>query len=316
MKGVDLELMARGLFKQENAAQDTGGGGFKEGLIRVDASVYKVYQASPPTTPGKKFEQRPPVAALSWAITRLDEDQSPLVDGDDNPITEVLTFGLGGKSLASVNPGDAESPDDEEPTDLGVEVNTEGPTLFFKGDFKIHPKSAAYHLMQSLLKAGFKEDYVYREWAPDYKGLVCFMKTFLDQENKMMGNDGVERPVGYKVVDKIIRAPYEKKAGKGAAAGAGAGDKAASNGKGDAGSEAILKPILEALSTELDGENLTFNALSKRVSKALQAGKVDAKQHVPVLALVKDVKWLTKNKAAYDMTIDADEQTVLFGTAS
>lgn len=302
--------MARGLFKKENAAADTGGG-FREGIVRVDASCYKVYQASAPATPGKNFTQRPPTVALVWNITRLNEEtQEPLEDNEGNPIAEVLNFGLGGKSLTLINPGQAESPDDEEPEDLGVEVNTEGPTLFFKGEFKIHQMSAAYHLMQSLLKAGFKEDYVYREWAPDYKGLVCFMKTFLDEDHKMAGNDGVERPVPYKVVDKIIRAPYEKKAGK-TAAGA---DKAAGNGKGDAASEKLLKPILEAISSEMDGQQLTKKALSTRVSTALQKGKVDSKLHVPILSLVKDDGWLKKNAGLYDMTVDAEEGTIIFGT--
>jgi hypothetical protein len=132
----------------------------------------------------------------------------------------------------------------------------------------------------------------------------------------MTGDDGKERNISYKVVDKILRAPYEKK-GKGAAVASigDKSDKASSNGK-DTDAEAKLKPILEALSTEMAGETLTKKALATRVSTALQKGKIDAKMHVPILNLVKDDAWLKKNANKFDMTVDADENTIQFGGES
>lgn len=309
--------MPKGFFNPKNYAPDTGGS-FKEGLVRVDQSCFKVNQVKPPDPLPKNYLPKPPFVALVWNITRLDEDQKPLETADGDPVTEVLSFGLGGKSIGSIHPGNASGPDDEEVEDLDVEPGTEGNTLFFTGGEmpQLHPKTGVAHLIASLRAKGFKEEYLERVWAPDYKGLVCFMKAWFsdDPKDAMVGADGKERPVPYKVVDKILSAPYEKK-GKAAAAGAGsAGEKAASNGK-NSEAEATLKPILEAISTELAGETISKKALSIKVGAALQKAKVDAKAHVPILGLVKDDGWLKKNGSKYDMTFDADENQITFGGA-
>jgi len=116
-------------------------------------------------------------------------------------------------------------------------------------------------------------------------------------------------------VDKIVRAGYEKKKGAGAESAKVTPIDSKKGGGATAGAEveAILKPILEKLSEDLDGQQLTRKALTTRVSGALQSGGVPPKMHVPVLTLVKDNTWLSKNAAKYDITFDAEANTVVFG---
>lgn len=293
--------MPKGLLNPKNYAQDTGGGGFKEGFVRVDRSVFKVHQAPP-----RGGEVLQPVCALAWDVTRLDEDLEPLLDDSGAPITELLPFSLGGKSLPQVHPGGADSIDDEDVQDLLVAVGTEGPTIFLVNpEFKINPKSSAAHLFASLIKVDSKmEEIVDRTWAPDYAGMVVFLKSIPDPTVSMADAKGVTRPTNFKTVDKIVKSPGQAKT-KGAAAG--------KDGGANSETESALKSILEALSHEMDGKQLTLKALNTRVSRALQAGKVDTKLHIPTLALAKDAAWLKKNAEKYDMTVDFEAGTVVFG---
>ncbi len=68
------------------------------------------------------------------------------------------------------------------------------------------------------------------------------------------------------------------------------------------------------LSETLDGQALTRKALSTKVSTLLQAQNVDTKMHIPILQLVKDNEWLTKNGGKYDFTLDVEAGTVTFGS--
>jgi hypothetical protein len=133
----------------------------------------------------------------------------------------------------------------------------------------------------------------------------------------MTGTDGKERPITYKVVDKVVRLPYSSKGGRTAAGGAKGATGGAGTGVKDAKTaeaEVKLGEILEALSAELDGTQITSKRLSMRVSDALKKGDVDPKLHVPVIALLKDQAWLKANSKKYDMTCDFEENSVVFGT--
>lgn len=322
--------MPKGLLNPKNATESTGGG-FREGVVRIDKSAFAVVQPRG----GKDREAPQPVCALVWDVTRLDEHTlEPLVsDAGDNegaPVTETIVFGMGGKSLTSVHPGKADSADDDDVEDLGVEVGVEGPTVFVENtQFSLNKKSALANLMVSLEGAGFKPEYLDRVWANDFTNSVFFMKTQVSADT-MKGDDGKERPINYKVVSKIIRAGYDKKgaSGNGGAAKGGAkptsgaqapaaasGQTAAtSNGKGGDEAESILKPILESLSEQLDGTRITRKALNMKVTGALADGKIAPKLHVPVLQLVKNDEWLLKNAARFDITFDQGANTIAFGT--
>ena len=304
--------MARGLLNPKNAVE--GGGGFKEGMVRVDRACFKVYQ----NKAREGQEALAPVLALIWGVTRLDPDNhEPLKNDDGGDQKEELQMSLGGKSLNQAHPGKADSADDEEVEDLKAEVGTEGPTVFLTNPtFKLNSKSGCSQLMESLRTAGFKEEYLDRVWAPDFVGCIFHMKNLVSKDT-MTGSDGKEYTINYKVVDKIIRASYEKKGKetsqetrqetKATAAGAGG-----ASGRNDE-AEAVMATILTKLSEDLAGQTLTRKALSTRITGLLQANGVAPKLHVPALTLSKDNAWLAGHGAAYDYEFDAEKNTLTFG---
>jgi hypothetical protein len=220
-------------------------------------------------------------------------------------------FSLGGKSLIKIHPGSADGPEDEEAEDLGTEVNVEGPTVYLvDSNFRLHKHSGAAILMESLKISGFLEEYIDRVWAPDYIGSVFHMKTFNNEEVMMKYTNKhgkeEERATAYKVVDRVVRAGYEKKAATKAVGGSAKGNEALD----------ALTPILQKIATDRDGSTMTRKALVTNITSQLQQQKVDAKLHIGILSLVKDDKFLTKNAAEFGYTYDAAEGTVSFGEAA
>lgn len=278
---------ATGLTNPDNAAKSQGA--FKEGVVRIDSNAYKVHLA--------KGEDAVPATKWVWHVTRLAEGGAePLLGDNDEPITEELHFSFGGKCLPFVHPGKADSPDDEEPEDVGTDDGVEGNTIFLNAaDWKPNEKSSVMMLTRSLATQGVKAEYLNRCWAPDWNGCVFEMKTKLGEK----GRDGKEIP--YKVVAKIVVGPGGKSK---TAQGSGKADKAAD-------AEATLAGVLNKLSEELDGQSITRKAFTNRVRAALDTAKVDAKLLVPVLTLCKDDKWMQAHAETFDFTLS--DTNITFG---
>ena len=290
--------MARavGLMNPDNAAKSPGS--FKEGYVRIDSNSYKVHA-------GKPGEGEAPVPATkwSWQVTRLAEDGvEPLLDDNDEPVREELLFSFGGKCLPFVHPAKADSPDDDNPEDLGTGLEAEGNTIYLNAaDWRPNEKSGLMVLTKSLTKAGVGSQFLNRCWAPDWNGCVFQMLTQVGEK----GSDG--RSFNYKIVGKISVGPGSAKT---SAKGAGK-----SNGK-PAEAETCLSPILNALSQELDGQTLTRKAFLNRVRAALDASKTDSKLLVPVLSLCKDDKWLADHSETFDYTLYPEDNTIMFGSVA
>jgi len=294
-------MTLRGLFNPKNAAPDTGGQ-FKEGFVRVDDSTLAVVQDA--------GARRGPYVALKWAVTRLDEDQNPLEGSEGDTIQETLLFSLGGKSLACCHPGQAESPDDDEETveDLGATIGVEGNTLrLLDKSWQIHPKSGLMHLMVSL-DGKVKEAYTDRVWAPDWKGCVFYMKSLVTDDT-IKGDDGKDRPITYKVVDRVVRGPGEGKSKEQAKAKTATGT--AKKGAGEA--EEMAGKVMTRLATDQKGATLTVKSLGVAVGQLLNKHKVDSKLHVPIITLIKDVAWVQRNQAKFGYQLDTTEGTITFG---
>jgi hypothetical protein len=280
----------------ENASKSTGGS-FKEGVVRIDSNSYKVHQ-------GKGGDDGPAIPATkwSWMVTRLAENgEDALTNEHDEPITEELLFSFGGKCLPFVHPGKADTADDEEPEDLGTSVDVEGNTIYLNApDWRPNEKSGLMVLTSSLAKQGVKSDYLNRCWAADWNGCVFDMRT---QEGEK-GKDG--RSFNYKVVARVLVGPGGKKPVSKA--------NGAAKPSGPDNAEAVLAPILNSLSEELDGQQITRKAFVNRVKGALDAKKVDAKLLVPVLSLCKSDEWLQKHADTFDYTLYPEDNTMIFGT--
>lgn len=287
---------AHGLMNPKNASKSAGP--FKEGFVRVDSNSYRVHQ----NKAGEGQAEAIPATKWFWGITRLAEDgTSPLLDEHDEPITEELFFSFGGKCLPFVHPGRATSPEDEEPEDLGTELNTEGNTIFVAApNWTPNERSAVIVLTRSMATAGINSMYYDRCWAPDWNGCVFYMTTQVGDK----GADG--RSFNYKIVSKVLTGPGSKKNTKAAAV-------SAPNGK-PAEAEAQIAPILTALSEELDGQSITRKAFLNRVRGKLEETKIDSKLMIPTLNYARDDKWLIANGPKYDFSYDPDTSTITFGS--
>ncbi len=296
-----------GFLHPDNANE--GSIGFKEGLVRVDAAAFKVHQ--PPVAEGTG-ETRNPFLALVWNVTRLDEDKTPLIDNENNPLTEEVIFSLGGKSLQHAHPGICSNYEDEDVEDAGVDINAEGPTIYLtNATWRPDKKSGLVNLQLSLKDKGVDSRILNRVWAPDYVGGIVFLKNQPsgqtiqrpDKTGKL-----VDQTFSYKVVDKIERAfglGAEPK--KRAAATKTAGH--AANGKTVESSEveAKLKPILDEIGMAQIGKTISKKALAATVNKMLTEQAVPPPIFMPIMNMVRDDAWLTANAAKYEFTY-ADNQ--------
>lgn len=301
-------MKATGLLNPKNAVESSGGNQFKEGNVRVDHSCFMV--VPPPTDKDGNVYKRDgvesqPTLALVWKVTRLDEDDDPIMDEHESPLTEELKFGLGGKALAKAHPGNGSSADDDEPEDQGSDSNAEGNTIFVvDSSFKLNVNSAVVVLMNSLEKAGWPADMLDRVWAPDYIGSIFWMKTDSVKDEKgvertMKDNKGNDRPVTYKVVGKIRKEGFKEKAKKAVKGKEDAG-KADKGAKGGNEADALAIKVLTAIAEDRAGESMTRKTLSTMlIPKKLKDLKIDAKNHVPILSLVKDDNWLKKNASKF-----------------
>jgi hypothetical protein len=292
-----------GLLHPKNA-QESSNFAFKEGFVKVVNSSFKVIQPREPKEKKKDYIARSPFTALVWDVNRLDENLEPLTDEHDNPLTESIEFSLGSKGITNWHPGKGDTPDDTDIEDQGVKPGAEGNTIFIvNASAAINSNSGISALSTSLL-GKVEELFLNREWAPDWIGGVFYMKGI---QVKSGEGDGAFTYT-QKIVDKVVSL------GKKTAQGTVSGKPEAAASKPDDAAEKAIQPIMEALSAELDGTKVGFKTLVNRVSTALKNNNVDAKLHVPVLALVKDVAWLKKNTGLFDMATDVEAKTVVFGT--
>lgn len=323
--------MRKGLMNPKNYQEDTGGSKFKEGLLKVDSSVFVVHCDQAPKNPRPDQKEPVPLFAHLLKCTRLNEEMEPLEDHEGNVLTENIVLKWGATSLVSVHPANGDNPDDEEVEDQGTEVGVSGNTLVvINQDFKLHPKTGAAIFYGSLIEKGFKEDVIDRGWADDFTGTVfdvCLNTDPALGEMEQTAKDGTKsnKVTPYKIVRKLVRAPYEgggtTKKGAGKAAAAEKTEKAAKGAKVDENAEvlALLDPILTACSEKLDGK-ITSRKLF--IKEYITPKLTDAKTHLPVMKLLKDDGWLTAPKTVammkdkWDMTFNGEDLSFTFGEAA
>ncbi len=304
-----------GLLNPANASESSGG--FKEGIVRIDSASFKVYQGKA----GEGEASRSPVLVLSWQVTRLDEDSEPLTDGDGNPVVEEIIFSLGGKSLQHAHPGQADSYEDiENVIDLGVAINTEGPTLFVTNPtWRPDKKSALVNLQDSLRLKGMRPELLDRIWAPDFNGSSVYLKAVPSgqQIERMNPNTGrlEAQTFNYKVVDSIksglTTMPAKLAAVKKTKQSATA---TAANGKDadPAEVESRLKPIMDKIGEANAGKSMSKKSLAATVNRMLGEAGVPPLLVMPIMDKVREDAWLTANAAKFDYTFDAAANQVAF----
>jgi hypothetical protein len=238
----------------------------------------------------------------------------------------VKNFGLGGKALHVLHPGKADSADDDDPSDMGTDVDAEGNTVYCEdaAAFQIHNKSAFFKLQESAVKAGMKPEIVHRLWAPDWDGMVVVLDQEADAEMQMPSRKQGAKPGETEALRYVVIKEILKHASKGSGPKAGAkGDakadakdsKAGKGGKADSGDDEVSKlavKYLRKISEENDGKTLSVKTVLTALSKAMSADKATA-QVVPVTTLVKEAKWLEANASKFDATYNDDDRELKFG---
>ncbi len=299
------------LLNPDNAIESALG--FKEGLVRVEQSVYKVHQ--PKSGEGQKID-RNPFLALAWQVTRLDEEsKEPLVDEDGNPVTEEVIFSFGATSLAKAHPGMADSATAESIEDLGVEINTEGPIIFLKDSgWWPNNKAGITHMMASMKAKGTKKEQLDRVWAPDWVGSILYLKSVQAADKMWRPNKaGVleEQTYSYKVVERIEKGPravaaVEKPKVVAKPSKANGPVKAVS-----ADPEVQIKPLIEQISQQKAGTSISKKTMIAHLITVINEHGL-GKQTPSLVGLVQDDQWLEANGTKYDFVFDAQTNTIAF----
>jgi hypothetical protein len=193
-----------------------------------------------------------------------------------------------------MRPGHAEGRDDDDPTDLGDELDTTGNCIFTEAGAKININSAWMVFAKSLEQRGFKAELLGQGYLPD---LVGTCGHAMQQKGEKRTIDGRDVEPSYLIVDKLTVKPYEAKAGKKPAGKAEAKPNGAVKGAKAAESteeaEVVAATIVAELSQDLKGKTrdrskffaMGFSRLIKDDSRNKSLDK-------PVQAFLRDDKWL------------------------
>lgn len=300
---------------------------FQEGNVEVVKSVCAIHQFPPNSKTG---EQSDPFTCVRWTLAKLDEDWK-VIEGED---PEVVTVRLGGVDL--MRPGNLNNPNDldEEPEDLGREVDTEGNSLYGEPGAKVGGNWAA---MEASLRAkGFKPAVIERQYLPDFEGMKCHLTTKATNR-KYKNKAGEEVTATELICDRIQTFPYEAKKGKAAGkAAAGAAGKVvgkveatgkpvtapapAESDNGSNGGGDVVESLKAVLSNPSDGfkksvmsgKDVKRSVFQMQLNMELIKAKLPKEIMAAALALVKDDDQLVALAGEVGFVADVDAGTVTF----
>jgi hypothetical protein len=287
-------------MKHEDAM---GAGFFQEGNVEIIKSVCAVHQFPPNSKTG---EQSAKFCAARFTIKRLGDDWSDLESEEDN--LETVTIRLG--NLDKIRPGNLDNPDDleEEPTDLGDEIDTEGNSIYGEEGAKLFGSWGAFE--ESLNGCNFKPGIIERCYLPDLEGMKCHLE-YRPSGRKYTAKDGTQKEETNLLCTSIQKFPYDKKA-KGAAKSKAAGKK----GKQDK-DEADVMEILTASITDpvvpglkavvKSGTTSTRKKFQMQVQMDLLKRGTDKSAISEALAVLKDDDQLTELAGDIGFAVDGED---------
>lgn len=313
--------MAKASFAPQDASSTSFG--IQEGNVEVVAAVSKNHQYPPNSSTG---EQGDPFPCVQLAFQQYDSKWNKL---DDEPVK--MEFGVG--KLDKFHPGLAASTDDDDPQDLGDEVDVEGNCIAVVSEgAKLNKKSKWIIFTDSMVAKGFKPEVLGNGYLPDLIGTRGHV-TSIKQER--MPNSTAKNDPTALVFDRIDAFPYEAKGKpatkpataakppvKGAAkppvapataAKPPATAATATTMSGD--DEEVAKEAVQAIMTEISGDEpiaLDVKALKSKVTAKLMRNKVPLNRHKGILALIGDPAWIEELSGSFGFGWDADTTSVVF----
>lgn len=305
--------MAKASFASHDASSTNFG--IQEGNVEIVAAICKIHQYPPNSTTG---EQGEPFPCIQLALQQYD---SKWVKSDDEPVK--MEFGVG--KLDKFHPGLATGADDDEPQDMGDEVDVEGNCIAVVSDgAKLNKKSKWIIFTDSMEQKGFKPEVLGNGFLPDLIGTRGHV-TSIKQER--MPNSTAKNDPTALVFDRIDTFPYETKKGAKAPAKApvapakapvkGAAPKPtpAAAAPTDSDDETVASESIHAIMMEVSGEDavaLDVKALKSKVTAKLMRNKVPLNRHKGILALVGDPAWIEELSGTLGFGWDADTTSVVF----
>lgn len=229
-------------------AKTGGGSGPEKGNYEVISAASVVRKSD--------FRETPNLAVVLH-LAVLDKDGDRVRGADD----VTVDFGLGNKSLEAFHPGKT-SGRTGDVEDLGVEIDTEGNTIFCDSDTAQFNSSTAMSVFTKTLKnEGFPADVLDACYLPDFVGMKFSLDTLPAKiinekyktrlnEKPMKRNDGTEQDVTYKVCTKWLNPNYLSSPSK----ATGKAKESAAAPKEAATNEDILRTILTKIAAERPGE--------------------------------------------------------------
>lgn len=260
-----------------------GGMGIQEGNVEIVAACGKVHQFPPNKKSGN---QSAPFCCAAIQLQRLDKDMNPT---EDEPQWEYLTYGK--DSLEKYHPGNASSPDDDDPEDLGSEVDTEGNTIFVVDESaKLRTTCKWMIFAKSLEAQGFKPDILGRGYFPDLVGTKGHVKTLT-----MEKIDDSDKAPTCLVFDKIVVYPYSKGGAKKAAAPAKSGKAATAppaDEDADNPADEKAREVMTELSVEYSGKPIPVKKIAALAQTKMIRARTPGKLQKQALDLIGSAEWL------------------------
>lgn len=287
------------------------GFGVQEGNVLITNAEAKVHQYPPNSKTGRQSDE---FGCVQVTFQLLDKDFEPKGEED------VATMEFGWGDLEKFHPGKATGPDDDDPEDLGTEIDVAGNCIYSDGS-RIATSTGWVRLTASMEQCGFKPEVLGNGYLPDLIGTKGHVRT-----------ETLEKWPGYKkddpptqlVFDKIVGYPYEgKQSSKGGKPKPSAAAKplkpaspASSVPSVPSGptSESLAAEILSEIRVEAAGKEMDLKAIRSKATAKLMRRKVPVPQHKAVFAVLADPEFLEAQAEieGQEFSWDADEGKVIF----
>jgi hypothetical protein len=207
--------------------------GFQEGWFEIVAAETKVFQYPPNRETGKSNGE--PFLAAVLMFQRTDEQGAAL---DEEPQERMIRIE---KDLNKMRPGMATSSTDDDPDDMGAEIDATGNCIYTQAGASVNTNTGWANFIKSLEERGFKAEILGQSYLPDLVGTKGHAVTVKGEKRSFEGKDVEPNLL---VVDKLTYRPYEGKKGKAPAKTTTAAAKA--NGVPAAPSKAAAAPAKTA----------------------------------------------------------------------